>query len=337
MLCGLVNVNAQNEVLDKIANQAVEINNLKIANKTLTLQITILNKNIKTNESSNDKLLQINLAKEKKQKKEKEKLNKEIEKLNKEIEKLDKYTSEKKAIEKELEAKNESIDELKKQITEKDNEINTITDKSKKEAAAEKESNKIVAAAEKERGKSEVINKLVNTYKNKSFDDLINSSSITSVQRDINIIDNNTDVKQIIADLEIYFIAENLFSKKFNESQVKNSLSQVTQIQQSKLVSASAAVVALKDNLDNFKSFNDGLNTAIQNIITIDKKEIVKGMSEDVVKLKLNKIISELSKFIFDYNFNFIDYPYLSEIVLEIIKRKQPNPDAIISDLLSKI
>ena len=327
MLCGLGNAYAQNsELFKEIKKQAVEIDSLKKANKTLTSQITTLNNNINTNESSNLELSKKNLAKEKKQKEDIEKLNKKIENLNKEIEKLDKFTSEKKAIENELKAKNESIDKLEKKISEKDSEIKNIT-----------ENNKKVAADEKEKGKSEVIYQLVNTYRNKSFDDLIKSSSITSVQRDKLLIDNNPDVKQIIADLETYFIAVNLFSKKFNESQVKNSLSQVTHIQQSKLVAASAAVVALKDNLDNFKTFNDGLNTAIQNIITIDKKEIVKGMSEDVVKLKLNKILSELSKFIFDYNFNFIDYPYLSEIVLEIIKRKQPNPDAIISDLLSKI
>ncbi len=59
-------------------------------------------------------------------------------------------------------------------------------------------------------------------------------------------------------------------------------------------------------------------------------------MSPQVVNSKLNKILSELSKFIFDYNFNFVDYPYFSDIVLDIIKRKQPNPDADIVDLLKK-
>ena len=321
MLCGLGNAYAQNsELVKEIKKQAVEIDSLEKVNKTLTLQITTLNNNIKTNESTNDKLLKINLAKEKKQKE-------EIEKLNKEIEKLEKYTSEKKTIEKTLEAKNDSIVLLKNQITQKDSEIKNIT-----------ENNKKIAAAEKEKGKSEVIIQLVNTYTNKSFDDLINSSSITSVQRDKLLIGNNTDVKQIIADLETYFSAKKLLSNKFKDSQVKNSLSQVNHIQQSKLVSASAAVVALKDNLDNFKSFNNGLNTAIQNIIAIDKSESVKGIdSEKIVKSKLNKIISELSNFIFVYNFNFIDYPHLSEIVLEIIKRKQSNPDDDISNLLSKI
>ena len=67
------------------------------------------------------------------------------------------------------------------------------------------------------------------------------------------------------------------------------------------------------------------------------KKEFVKGMDDEIIKSKLNKILSELSTFIFGYNFNFVDYPYLTDIVLEIIKRKQPNPDADINDLLEKI
>ena len=39
----------------------------------------------------------------------------------------------------------------------------------------------------------------------------------------------------------------------------------------------------------------------------------------------------------FNYDFKFNDFPYLSDIVLEIFKRKQPNPDADISDLLQKL
>jgi hypothetical protein len=152
------------------------------------------------------------------------------------------------------------------------------------------------------------------------------------VQRDKQLIGNNTEVKQIITDLEIYFNAVNLFSNKFAAPQVNDAISQVNLInQQSKLVST------LKDNLDNFNTFNEGLSAAIRNIIALDKKEYVKGMSEQVVKLKLNKVLFEISKFVFDYNFNFVDYPYFSEIVLDIIKRKRPNPDADISDLLNKI
>ena len=54
-------------------------------------------------------------------------------------------------------------------------------------------------------------------------------------------------------------------------------------------------------------------------------------------KKKLDKILAEFSFFIFNYEFNFLDYPYLSDIILEIIKRKQPNADADISNLLNKL
>lgn len=314
MSYGLLNTYAQNSVADKIANQAVEIDSLKRAYKTVEMKIDSLQKIIISNELSNKQQATIYRANELK-------YADEIEGLKNELSRLEKFKSEKIAIEASLLAKSDSINSLKNQITQKDNEIKTITEKCKKDAAAEKEN-----------GKNEVLNQLENTYKNISFDELINSSTIASIQRDKQLIGNNTDIKQIIIDLETYFRARNLLSNKFNSPLVNDAISQVSLIKhESKLVAT------LKDNLDNFKTFNEGLNTAIQNIIVIDKKEIVKGMSEQVVKSKFNKILSELSKFIFDYNFNFIDYPYLSDVVLEIIKRKQPNPDADISDLLKRI
>jgi hypothetical protein len=314
MLFGLVNAYAQDGVADKIAKQAVEIDSLKKANKTVVIKNDSLRKTILANKSSNNQQSTNYKASEKK-------YADTIVDLKKELVKLEKYKSNKKAIEATLVAKSDSIVLLKKQITQRDNEIKNNNEKSKKDAAAEKEN-----------GKNEVLNQLVNTYKNKSFDDLINSSNLTSVQRDKQLIGNNTEIKQVITDLETYFNSEKLLSNKFNAEQVKYAISQVTIIKKQ-----SQLVTTLKDNLDNLKTFKEGLSSAIQNIIAIDKKEFVKGNSEIVVKSKLNKILSELSKFIFDYNFNFVDYPYFSDIILEIIKRKQPNPDADVSDLLKKV
>ena len=314
MLNGLGNVYAQDYLVDKISKQAVEIDSLKKTHKKVGLKNDSLQKIITINEARNKQQSLSYKASEKR-------YADTIVDLRKELSKWEKYKSEKKGIETTLLAKSDSIVLLKKQINQKDNENKIITEKSK-----------IDAAVEKENGKNEVLNQLISTYKNKSFDDLIFSSSITSLLRDKQLIGNNSDVKQIIIDLETYFNAEKLLSNKFNISQVKNVVSQVALIkQQSKLLTT------LKDNLDNLKTFNEGLNTTIQNIIAIDKKEFVKGMDDQIIKSKLNKILSELSKYIFEYNFNFVDYPYLSEIVLEIIKRKQPNPDADISDLLKKI
>jgi hypothetical protein len=314
ILSGFGNVYAQDNALDKIVYQALEIDSLKKANKTVELRIDSLLKIIATNEISNKQLTANHHAAVKK-------YADSIENFKKELSSFEKYKSDKKTIETTIIAKSDSIILLKKQIIQKEDETKTIIEKSKKDAVTEKDN-----------GRNEVLNQLVYTYKNNSFDDLIHSSSIKSVQRDKQLIGNNTDVKQIITELEIYFSALNLFSNKFNAPQVNDAISQVNLIkQQSKLVST------LKDNLDNFKTFNEGLNAAIRNIVALDKKEYVKGMSDQVVKSKLNKVLSEISKFVFEYNFNFVDYPYLSDIVLEIIKRKQPSPDAEVNDLLNKI
>jgi hypothetical protein len=314
ILSGFGNAYAQDSVLDKIAKQAVEIDSLKKGNKIVELRIDSLLKIIATNEISNKQLSSNHNATVRK-------YADSTENLKKELSSFEKYKSDKKTIETTISVKSDSIILLKKQITQKEDEIKTIIEKSKKDAVIEKDN-----------GRNEVLNQLVYTYKNNSFDDLINSSSIKTVQRDKQIIGNNTEVNQIITDLEIYFNAINLFENKFIAPQVNDAISQVNLIkQQSKLVST------LKDNLDNFKTFNEGLIATIHSIIALDKKEYVKGMSEQVVKSKLNKVISEISKFVFDYNFNFVDYPYFSKIVLEVIERKRPNPDADISDLLNKI
>lgn len=314
MFCGLGNAYAQDCLADRLLKQKSEIDSLKIENKKVEMRIDSLQKVFSANELFSKQQIENYQASAKK------KLE-DIEELKKELSKLEKFKSEKKALETSMNAKSDSIVLLKKQITQNDNEIKNVIEKGRKDAGAEKEN-----------GKNEIINKLLNTYKNKSFDELIKSSSITSILRDKQLIGNNTDVKQIFIDLEKYFNAEILLSNKFNGIQVNDAIAQVALIkQQSKLVTI------LKDNLDNFKTFNEGLNVAIQNIIATDKKEFVKGMDEQIVKSKLNKVLSELSKYIFDYDFNFVDYPYLSDVVLEIIKRKQPNPDADISDLLKKI
>lgn len=308
------NTYAQDCLADRLLIQKSEIDSLKKENKKVEMRIDSLVKVFSTNELlSKQQLLNCQAS-------EKKKLE-YMEELKKELSKLEKYKTEKKVIETKLAAKSDSIVLLKNKINLIENEIKSTLEKGKKDAAAEKEN-----------GKNEILDKLLNTYKNKSLDELIKSSSLTALLRDKQLIGNNTDVKQLIFELETYFNAEKLLSNKFNASQVNNALSQLPLIkQQSKLVTT------LKDNLDNFKAFNDGLNTAIKNIIEIDKIELVKGVSKEVINSKLNKVLSELSKYIFDYNFNFVDYPYLSDVVLEIIKRKQPNPDADISDLLMKI
>ena len=166
--------------------------------------------------------------------------------------------------------------------------------------------------------------------KTKSFDDLIKSSSKESVQRDMQLIGNNTEVEQILNDLQTYFNAEELLSKKFDAEQIKNVQTQLSKIKrQSKLLDT------LKENVDYYKDFNAALKGTIEKIVNLDKEKSAGGDPE-IQKLKR----SGVSSILFDYMYNYYDYgnySYLSNIVLEIIKRKRPNADADITDLLNKL
>ncbi|MBY0244618.1 MAG: hypothetical protein K2Q03_04090 [Sphingobacteriaceae bacterium] len=307
VLCRFSNVHAQEDCLEKFGKQAVEINKLQ--------------NDLKTEKIKNKELEDTKTQQTKEHQNSKKKYTDTIGGLRKQLSELEKFKSEKEANEKTLSLKRDSINFLKKQVAQKVDENKVLNEKSKSEAADEKE-----------KGKKEAFNQIENTYKNTSFDDLINSSSITSVERDKKLIGENTDIKQIIADLEIYLKAKFLFTEKFDPTKTNFHISQVNSIKQS-----STSVTALKENLENFKTVNDKLNTAIKAIIEIDKKESVKGMEGKPFQVKLNKILTQLSIFIFEIDLETVNYPYFSDIVLDIIKRKKPNPDTDISDLLKMV
>lgn len=260
---------------------------------------------------------------------------------------LKKLVAEKKELNKELITANKKVDDLQKNkiIIERDslqnlvNEIKSdnlkLADKIKYkdlEIANVKQQGEQKVHQEKENGKREALANLVNTYKDKPFDDLIKFSSKESVQRDILLVGNNLDVKLVLNDLLIYFNAKEQLTKKFDAIQTKNAKTQLNQIKQK-----STLLDKLKENIDNYQIFNDGLTDMLNYIIKIDIDFKGEGMDEDTHKVKFNKIMSEISSYIFNYDSNFTDFPYLSDIILEIIKLKEPNTDADISDLLKKI
>jgi predicted RNase H-like nuclease (RuvC/YqgF family) len=239
--------------------------------------------------------------------------------LKNELSDLEKYKSQKEIIDAQLKVKNDSIDLLKKQFSAQ-----------KEETQEVKRTGEQKAREEKENGKNEALSNVVNVYKNKQFDDLINSSTKQSVQRDMQLVGNNAEVKMILSALEKYFNAKDLLSKKFDEIQIQNAQNRLNQITQK-----SNGLDLLKEDVEYYKVFNTALKGTIKKLVDLDKRKVAAGDTE-IQKLKFNDIVSELSNYMYNY-YSYGNYPYLSNIVLEIIKRKKPNADADITDLLNSL
>jgi len=205
----------------------------------------------------------------------------------------------------------------------------TIADKDK-QITNEKANAKTAADNAKNVGKAEAFASIVNSYKNQTFDDIIKSSTKESVDRDMQLVGNNTEAKSVLKDLQIYFNALELLSEKFDAVKIKNAQTQLSQIKrQSKLVEA------LKDDVGLYQDFNTALKETIDKIVDLDKRKSADGDSE-IQKLKFNDIVTILTDYMYNY-YVYAKYPYLSDKVLEIIKHKKPNSDANVTDLLNKL
>lgn len=209
------------------------------------------------------------------------------------------------------------VTELNKQISIKDKQI-----------IQEKELGEQKSIQEKEKGKQEVLNQIIQTY-NKSFDELIKNSTLNTVERDMSIVGDKTVVQQTLLSLQIYFNSELVLGQKYSEQKVENAITQLKSIEQTELV------LKLTDKLNKYKLCNDGLTTTIDKIIESDKKFVAND--EYTQETKLNDVLNELAWYFRNYRFNFTDYPYLTGIVLEIIKLKQKDANTDIANLKEKL
>ena len=291
---------AQQELMKEIKNQAVVIDSLNKAIKA-DREATI------TNTLQSQKILKS--------------LQDSVSVLRIELSRLVKFRAEKKIIDSQLKTKSDSINGLKNTILEKEKQI-----------VLERNSCELKVKEEYRNGQNSSLTSILNTYKTKSLDDLIQSSTLETVKRDKALLENNTDLNQLFEDLIVCFEAKELLKYRIDAAKAKSFQMKLGQIK-----NKSVALEKLKSDIENYESFNSGLKESVGKLNVLDNKESVAGMSDDVQKMKYNKILSEISAFIFNYDFKFNDYPYLSDIVLEIFKRKQPNPDAEISDLMQKL
>jgi hypothetical protein len=197
-----------------------------------------------------------------------------------------------------------------------------------KQIAQEKELGQQKSIQEKDKGKSEILDLIIQTY-NKPFNELIKNSTLKTVERDMSIVGDKTVIQQTLLRLQIYFNSEQVLNKKYSEQVVKNTLAQLRSLEQTELVHK------LTEKIDKYKLCNDGLKTAIGKILEIDKKFVAND--DYTQETKFSDVLAEIAWYIRNYRFNFIDYPYLSELVLEIIKLKQKDSNTDITFLKEKL
>lgn len=305
-----VNVNAQEDLIKKITDQAVEINNLKEELKKRDQGIKTKEDDVLKNQATIKQLLD--------KVREKQDSIKFLKSIPQELAKLQKEII---LNENKLAEKNDAIALLKSEIIENE----------QKEVLQIQKSIEL-AKEEKQSGKNEIISKIENKYKNKPFDSLIKTFSESSIKEDLIIFGQTSENKPLLTDLMTYFQAEKLLENRFESLSINKAQTQLEQInQKSELVSL------LKRKLEDYQMMNDGLKQSFEKITLLDQRETVSGMQEEIIEKKRNKILADISQYIFNYDLNLLDYPFLSNAIMEVIKRKQPNPDADISDILGNL
>ena len=248
-------------------------------------------------------------------------LNKKIKDFEKIIGELNKNTvkKERDSLQKQVAALDATIAALNLKIIQSEGQI-----------VEEKRMAEVRAKKEKENGRRELLDPLTNSYIKSSFDSLINSITQETIKRDIQLIGNNDTVKIIMSDLNTYFKGHAMLSNQFDAAQLEKLDSQLTKIKR-----PSNLLVKLKNNIKNYKMYNDELKKTIKYIIDLDERTLAGGVPK-LEKKKLDEVLPELLTYMYDY-YGYSNYPYLSNIVLEILKRKKMSADEPLIDLLGRL
>ena len=217
----------------------------------------------------------------------------------------------------EVKSLSESVSRLKAIISQRDTQIEE-----------EKQLCERKAIEKKENGRMEALHQIIQTY-NKPFDELIIFSTLSSVERDLSIVSSNNGTRLKLLDLQKYFLAKQVLSEKYNENTVKSALAQIGSLAQTE------SVKNLTNLLSKYKLRNDGLKSTIDKILKLDDQMVANDdHSQD---MKQGLILSNFAWYFRNYRFNFTDYPYLSDIILEIMKQKERDANADVSHFLDEL
>lgn len=185
--------------------------------------------------------------------------------------------------------------------------------------------------------KEQLLINLASTYTNKSFDSVIQFSTKESVFRDMKLLGDRLDCMQVLNDLALYFETDDLFRNKYDNKRSSELLLKLKNIKRE-----SVLLKSMINKLSDYKLLSTGLKDCMYNILEYDDREskkylVTKGLEEAEKELKRALIFKEIKSYIVSYGFNFIDYPYLTSIITDIIFYKQSDPDRDIKELYTKL
>jgi len=194
--------------------------------------------------------------------------------------------------------------------------------------SAEREKQKAALIQEFDDGKKVLINEIINSY-NLPLDELIKKPKIFFVKEDNTIINKNDGKSTKIINLQQYYASESVLTEKYDEQKIQDALRNIAQIEQNRLVED------LIKKLKNYGLNNQALKSTIDSIAVIDK--MIVANDDYTQKEKFKDIMVEVSWFIKHYRFNFIDYPYLNERIVRLIREKQVDANKDISAIKQEL
>ena len=313
LLCCIFGAFSQ-DCLEKVGKQAVEIDSLK---KIIILEkdnSTIKLKSVYDSITKTISKYQIEISNLNNKA---GKLESDTSNLNQQIRKLDKTNLDR--LEDQLKQKYDSIKLLNGIINQ--NESTIIAERD--ESIQKQKENYL-------EGQKNILSQIIRNYQLKDFDELIIASTKNTVETNLNIVGNDTTIKHKLENLQNYFAAQSVLENKFELQKQQYAQNQLNSINEK-----SELLDKLKTTIKDYQLCNDALKKTVGKIIDIDKKFIAND--DYTQKRKLQDILVEFAWFFRNYRFDFIGYPYLSKIVLDIMKSKQKDANKDISDMLSQL
>jgi len=312
ILCGFLAVYSQNE--ESCINKVVELTkDMTQLETTLRAANDSISRLIEAHKSEVSKLSNAKQTAEQ----ERDAANKKVKELEKDLESKSELKKQVKDLEAEKKDKEKEKKNLTDQVAKLTSENQTLKqDNSKKgdEITAAKQEGERKATEQYKAGEQSVY---ARNYQG-NFDDLIKSSTLLSVQRDLALAGNDAAIKKKLEDLKKYFSFQQLLSEPYDKQKVAEALRQIAGIEQSD------EVKKLTEKLQKYELYSNGLQKRIEDILEIDKNSPT--YSVDTYKEEKQKdMLYVISDYCYNY-YSYIDYPYLSKTVSEIIRTIAGDP-----------